>query len=94
MAGPTESFHAFKTISSDDVIWDVYFNLKTGHPQYAIAEASQTETSYIIIPPGNYRARPNGFEQEEFMPKQCYEQRQSQYVEGPIIPLSDFGLIY
>ena len=24
-----ENFHAFQTISSDDVLWDVYFNVKT-----------------------------------------------------------------
>ena len=36
---PHDSFYAFRTISSDDVSWDVFFNVRTGHPQFAIAEA-------------------------------------------------------
>ena len=69
-----ESFHAFQTISSDDVLWDVYFNVKTLEPQFARAEASsQGEISYVIIPPGSYKPRSSGFERSEFMPQKCFE---------------------
>ena len=38
MGGPTQSFYGFKTFSSDDVEWSVFFNAETHLPQYAVSE--------------------------------------------------------
>lgn len=40
---PSHSFQAFKTISSDDVLWDVYFNSLTKEPHFAISENSSKD---------------------------------------------------
>jgi hypothetical protein len=73
----------------------VFFNVRTRQPQFAISESGDKEQkkTYIIIKPGDYRPR-TAFTEDEFMPRACFDQRKSHRVEGPIIPLSDFGLIY
>ena len=96
-----QSFHVFKTISSDDVEWSVFFNEETGLPQFAISERYITKgeddeekvhpSQTVIIK--SYRPR-GSFAEEEFMPAACFNQRQSRKVEGPIMPLADFGLVF
>lgn len=90
---PGSSFYAFKTLSSDDVEWSVFFNTVTKLPQFAISEniSGQSPSQTVIIKSYIPRAV---FGENEFMPVECYEERRSQKVEGPIMPLADFGLVY
>lgn len=71
LGGPNQSYHGFKTFSSDDVEWSVFFNDATHLPQFAISGGPNIQT--IIIK--RFEAR-GSFTQEEFMPKLCYDQRE------------------
>jgi hypothetical protein len=68
LGGPSTSYHSFKTFSSDDVEWSVFFNPKTSQPQYAVSEGANPQTVLI----NNFRQRLS-FDHSEFMPKECFE---------------------
>ena len=86
---PSHTYYGFKTFASDDVEWNVFFDKVSGKPKFAIAEGANGQK--VVIKEYKYRS---SFEKEEMMPKECFEQRKIERVEGPIMPLADFGFVY
>lgn len=85
------TFYGFQTMGSDEEIWNVFFNKETKQPQFAMS--GKEDDMHVLINKGDYISRLH-FDKEEFMPIECYNQRDSVRVEGPIIPLADYGLVF
>jgi len=84
-------YYAFRTLSSDDTFWNVYFNVHTKKPEMVIADGEKP--TKILIKRDFYRWRTH-FDKSEFMPQECEDSKNIEQVEGPIIPLADFGFLF
>ena len=66
------TYFGFRTLSSDDTFWNIYFNKETKLPEFAISDGPKV--AKVIIKKGNYISRTH-FEKSEFMPKVCEDSK-------------------
>jgi hypothetical protein len=69
---PTKSFYAFKTFSSDDVEWTVFFDTETRLPRYAVSESFNGKNPSQTVVIKSYLPRTK-FDETEFMPQNCFD---------------------
>eukprot|EP00347_Sterkiella_histriomuscorum_P021739 403332934 len=84
------SYYGFKTISSDEQFWNVFFRESDGMPEFAINDGPNI--TQVVFKKGAYIPRTD-FRKEEFYPKECEESTDLFTIEGPIIPLADFAFL-